>query len=194
MDAEILNRFRAFLNTISPMNDAEWEYLLPNIEVIKLEADEIFHRAGEHSKHLYFILEGTVRKFTQQKADQITNNVYRNQRFVTDLLSAVEQKPSIYSFECLSDAILIKISIAFIDKAFSMLPTYNTIGRVMYQQAFLQESKRLREVLTASPTEQYVAFITEHKELSKQLSQNKIAECLNIVPETLSRIKKKLII
>jgi CRP-like cAMP-binding protein len=81
------------------MNDAEWEYLLPNIEVIKLEADEIFHRAGEHSKHLYFILEGTVRKFTQQKADQITNNIYRNQRFVTDLLSAVEQKPSIYSFE-----------------------------------------------------------------------------------------------
>jgi hypothetical protein len=94
----------------------------------------------------------------------------------------------------LSDTILIKISIAFIDKAFSMLPTYNTIGRVMYQQAFLQESKRLREVLTASPTDQYVAFITEHKELSKHLSQNKIAECLNIVPETLSRIKKKLII
>ncbi|MBN2786831.1 MAG: Crp/Fnr family transcriptional regulator [Paludibacteraceae bacterium] len=153
MDAEILNRFRAFLSNISPMNDAEWEYLLPNIEVLELEKDQIFHQAGEYSKYLYFILEGTVRKFTQQKADQITNNIYRNQRFVTDLLSAVEQKPSIYSFECLSDAILIKISIAFIDKAFSMLPTYNTIGRVMYQQAFLQESKRLREVLTASPTE-----------------------------------------
>jgi hypothetical protein len=113
---------------------------------------------------------------------------------VTDLLSVSEQKPSIYSLECLSDCTLVKLSIEFSEKAFSMSPTFSVVAREMYKQALLQESMRLREVLTVRPTEQYLRFVRENKELSNKLPQNKIAECLNIAPETLSRIKKKLLV
>lgn len=186
--------FRNIVNRFAVLNDAEWEYLVSNLEVITLKKDDIFHKAGNKVEHLFFIISGTVRKFSQQGQTQITNNVFSNQRFVTDLLSVSEQKASIYSFECLCDCVLVKLSIEFSEKAFSMSPTFSIVAREMYKQALLQESLRLREVLTSSPTEQFQRFINENKELSNKLPQNKIAECLNIAPETLSRIKKKLLV
>lgn len=185
--------FRKIVNDFAVLNEAEWEYLVSNLQVLSFKKDDFIHKSGNKTEHLFFLITGTVRKFSQHGENQITNNVYSNQRFVTDLLSVSEQKPSIYSFECLSDTILVKLSIEFSEKAFSLSPTFSTIARNMYQQALLQESLHLREVLTATPTEQYLRFVAEHKELSQRLPQNKIAECLNIVPETLSRIKKKLL-
>ena len=193
MSLETLREFRIILEEIATINNAEWEYLASNLTVLILKKDTLFHEAGNKIEDLFFIIEGTVRKFSQHGETRITNNVYRSQRFITDLLSVSEQKPSIYSFECLSDTKLVKLSLSFSEKAFSMSPTFSHVARVMYQQALLQESMRLREVLTASPTEQYKRFVNEHKELLKHLPQNKIAECLNIAPETLSRIKKKLL-
>ena len=185
--------FRNIVNEYAVLNDAEWEYLVSNLEVLSFKKDDLIHKSGNRIEHLFFLINGTVRKFSQHGEMQITNNVYSNQRFVTDLLSVSEQKPSIYSFECLCDTTLVKLSVEFSEKAFTMSPTFSTIARTMYQQALLQESLRLREVLTATPTEQYLRFVSEHKELSQKLPQNKIAECLNIAPETLSRIKKKLL-
>jgi hypothetical protein len=79
------------------------------------------------------------------------------------------------------------------EKAFSISPKFSILARVMYHQAFLHESLRLREVLISTPTEQYQKFMEEHKELALKLTQTKIAECLNIAPETLSRLRKKLL-
>ncbi len=188
-----LTEFRKIIDNYAALNAAEWEYLMGHLEVMECKKDDLIHQSGTLIKDLFFLINGTVRKFSQHGETQITNNVYSNQRFFTDLLSVSEQSPSIYSFECLNDTTIVRLSIEFSEKAFSMSPTFSTIARRMYQQAFLEESLRLRVVLTKTPTEQYLRFVSENKELSRQLPQNKIADCLNIAPETLSRIKKKLL-
>jgi len=193
MSVRVLNEFRTILSGIASVNDAEWDYIVSHLTVLKLKKDVIFHKAGSKAEHMFFLVNGTVRKFSQQGEKKITHNIYSNQRFLTDLLSVCEQKPSNFSFECLSDTTVVKLTIEFSEKVFSMSPTFATIARIMYQQGFMQESLRLQEVLISTPTEQYLHFARENKELSQQLTQAKIAECLNMAPETLSRIKKKLL-
>lgn len=186
-----LDEFKQIINSIAFINPAEWEYLEQTLSLKKFEKDTMLHNQGEVIKNFFFIISGSVRKYSENPEGQVTHNVYSTRRFVTDLLSVSAQKPSFYSFEALTDTIVVKIELEFINKLFSMSPTYEKIARVLYQQAFIEETARLKEVLTADPQELYSNFAKTHKHLLTELPQTKIAACLNVAPETLSRIKKK---
>lgn len=186
-----LEEFKQIINSIAFINPAEWEYLEQTLTLKKYEKDLMLHNQGEIMKNFFFIISGSIRKYSENSEGQVTHNVYSTRRFVTDLISVGTQKASFYNYEALTDTIVVIIELEFLNKLFSMSPTYEKIARVLYQQAFIEESERLKEVLTADPQELYSNFARTHKHLLTELSQTKIAACLNVAPETLSRIKKK---
>lgn len=69
----------------------------------------------------------------------------------------------------------------------------NKLGRILVEQAYLRKAKREMEFLSKTAEEQYLQLIEQHSQYIQQIPVNKWARYLGIHPESLSRIRRKMI-
>jgi len=62
----------------------------------------------------------------------------------------------------------------------------------MNENLFLKTHNRLTSFLLQSPLERYQRLITERHDLAQRIPQYLIASYLNVKPETISRIRKRI--
>lgn len=67
-------------------------------------------------------------------------------------------------------------------------------GRLFMEAAYVSLAKRYYALYAKTPMERYVDLITEHPQIIQDVPQKQIAEYLQIEPNSLSRIKKKLLL
>jgi hypothetical protein len=69
----------------------------------------------------------------------------------------------------------------------------NQLGRVVTEDLFIKKSNREKDFLTKSAEERYIELLSKRVDIIKMVSVNKIAKYLGIHPDSLSRIRKKII-
>lgn len=67
----------------------------------------------------------------------------------------------------------------------------NQIGRTEVESYYLNKFKREKDFLTKTTDEMYVDLIKNHPHIIQSVPLNKIANYFGILPETLSRIRKR---
>ncbi len=66
-------------------------------------------------------------------------------------------------------------------------------GRLFMESAFVSLAKRYYALYAKTPSERYTDLIAEHPQIEQAVPQKEIAEYLQITPNSLSRIRKKLL-
>lgn len=66
-------------------------------------------------------------------------------------------------------------------------------GRLFMEAAYVSLATRYYALYAKTPMERYVDLINEHPQIVQDVPQKEIAEYLQIVPNSLSRIRKKLL-
>ncbi len=66
-------------------------------------------------------------------------------------------------------------------------------GRLFMESAYISLANRYYALYAKTPADRYIDLITEHPELEQNVPQKEIAEYLQITPNSLSRIRKKLL-
>lgn len=159
----------------------------------KIKKGTIIHAYSEVSNKMYFINQGIVSTTTSLGEIEKTLSFYFPHTFFSAFESAMTKKPSIIQCTAITDCLLEEYSFQDYRKACETSLLINKIGRVELEKSFFKKNQREIDFLTKTKEEMYLDLIKNNPEILQNIPLNKIANYLGILPETLSRIRKRII-
>lgn len=147
---------------------------------------------GERARECYFVVKGCVYSYYLRDGDVKVTDFYTEGQPITPT-SYVDKVPSAYFLECAEDTILALANEERNADLMRNVPRLATIsGQVMQDQMNLQRLK-YDEMIRLTPEERYRKLQDQAPGLLNRVPQYLIASFLGIQPETLSRIRKRLV-
>lgn len=187
-----MNEIRTFIETMAPMNDADWRFFSSKLQHAKLKKNTPLLKIGAIENHLSFIVEGIVRLYIPKEECDLTFGFVFKNEFVTAYDSLLTQRPSAYQIETLTETVLWKISNKDLQEVYEKTNSGNIIGRKMAENKFLIKSKRELSLLNKTAEERYLDLFSERPLLLQQIPLKYIASYIGVTPQALSRIRKRI--
>lgn len=187
-----MNQIRKFIDTISPLNDVDWNFFSSKLKEVKLKKNTVLLKVGKTENYISFISKGIVRLYVPRETSDLTFGFSFENEFVTAYDSLLTQTPSEYQMETLTETILWQISKSDLQEVYKKTKNGNIIGRKMAENLFLIKSKRELSLLSKNAEERYLALFTNRPNLLKQIPLKYIASYIGVTPQALSRIRKRI--
>lgn len=187
MENEILK----YLSKYIPITE-ELEEELSKIEFIKFfTKGTILLEEGEISNECYFIIKGCIRSFYNKDGEEKTTEFYSEEQAVVP--SAYGKKiPSKYNLECIEDTIAGVGTPELEIEMYQKFPQIESLNRALGEAIMAKYQDTFAEFKMASPEERYLALLKNRPDLIQRAPQHQIASYLGIKPESLSRIRKRI--
>lgn len=185
------NEIKKYLSKYIPITK-ELEEELSKIEFIKrFDKGTIILEKGKISNECFFIIKGCIRSFYIKDGEEKTTEFYTEEEAVTP--STYGKKiPSEYYLECIEDTIAgvgtPELEIEFYQK----FPQIQLLNQTLGEAIMAKQQDTFAEFKMASPEERYLALLKYRPDLMQRAPQHQIASYLGIKPESLSRIRKRI--
>ncbi|WP_437372476.1 Crp/Fnr family transcriptional regulator [Maribacter litoralis] len=187
-----LKEISSFFETEYPLNKDGLRKLLSLFKLEKIKRGTQLLSAGTEEKKLCFLNKGVVREYYATSDKETNINFFTEPQFITDLTSFNANTKTKKYQEALSDVELLAID----KSSFRKLLNEYDCGKSFIELSFqrLLRNKELFEYnrLTKSPEELYNELFIYRPNWLEKIPQYHIASYLNITPETLSRIRKRI--
>jgi len=157
-------------------------------------AGEYFIHAGETPFKIAFVLKGLFRYvYTNSKGDEFTKAIIPENNFISSYSAMILNKPSFFAVEALENAQLFEIQ--WIDfKALMEKDVFWVKFLLRFiEKGYITKEKRERDLLLLDAETRYKDFLIEFPGIDQRVKQGIIASYLGIQPETLSRIRRKIV-
>lgn len=176
---------------ISPTQDIQAITSLFKTENIK--KGDFFLQKEKVANKLAFLQDGYIRIFVETPYREITQWVSTPGYFITDLPAFMYNKPSRWNMQALVDCQLLVITKQDYLQIHNILPDWNEVEKHFIIHCFTTLEERIYSHIAMSAEERYQLFFQNNKDLFNQIPPQYIASMLGMTPETLSRIRKKLL-
>ncbi len=186
---EILGQF--FLKNF-PFNKEGLEQLILSFEIELFKKNQILLNANSIDLKLKFIESGFVREFYVTNSKEINIDFYGPNEFSTDLTSFFEGTKTLKCQQCLSNVKVFSLTKRKLDIILKKYHCGHEIVRTSFQKAFAAKEAFERKKITKSADELYKDLQINKPEWLQNIPQYHIASYLNVSPETLSRIRKRI--
>ena len=176
-----------------PLSDSDRKLIDDGFKKEQIAKGDFLLREGGYAKQLYFVENGYVRSFYRKEdGTEKTHWIYSNDEFVTSWYSFFTEKPSFENLQAISEASVYSISTHSYQKLYSDCEGFNTFINSYYQN-LLAELDYLSKVFgQLSAKEKYEFLLGNHPELVRDVKLGYLASLLDISPETLSRVRRKI--
>lgn len=176
---------------------------LPNEELVgfselwelkSYKRNELVVSAGDVPKFSVFVGKGCLRQFWTNEAGEETIVYFAEERhFLGDLPAMRTKTASNFSIQAIEDSELLTLSLENWTKAQTLFPWWIDIHLMGYQKWAARMQQQLADLQSKSGEVRYQALLKERPTLFQRVPQHYIASYLGLSPETLSRIRKKLV-
>jgi CRP-like cAMP-binding protein len=145
------------------------------------------------AQNLYFISNGFVRTFYFDEGNEVTTQVLGRNNFITSFEIFVTHCISIENIQCLSDC-----EVFYITKSdYTMLSNESTFWsgfcKQLYEKTITFHRQRINDLLTLTAEKRYLKLIDKQPEVIQNVPIQYVASYIGVKPESLSRIRKKII-
>lgn len=155
---------------------------------------KFFHlRAGQVCRQMSYVTKGCFRIFTMDAkgGEHILHFAFEDW-LVGNLESMYTGNPSTVYVQAMEDCELLCISKTDIDRMEAQLPKFKDWHLAKQRKAHHATITRLAEVKSLTPEERYLQLIQKHPEICQRIPLQYIASYLDIEPQSLSRMRKRL--
>lgn len=142
---------------------------------------------------IYFLRQGIVEVNINSESEIKILDFFFAHSFFCSYSSLLTHTPSDVQIVAVTECIVEAIRFEDLKKAYHHSLIANQLGRIETERLYLRKVKREKQLLTQSSEAQYLTLLAEHPEVIAQLPVNKISRYLGIRPESLSRIRKRII-
>ena len=153
----------------------------------------IITRYEQVENKMYFIKKGIVILEIMCDEEEKIIDFFNKNSFVCSYTSFILQKPSDVQVVALTDCELEYLQYHELNIAYGSSFEANKLGRLLTEQIYITKSNREKDFLTKSADVRYLELMNQNPELIQLIPVNKIAKYLGIHPESLSRIRRKII-
>lgn len=149
-------------------------------------------RQGEIAQESFFILKGCVRSYTINNGEEKTIDFYIEEDPVLPL-NYGQDVASVHFLECLEDTVAVVSSEEKEEKIISEFPQLKEVCRTLSEVMYEKIQKKFTDFKISTPEERYKLLLLNQPDLLRRIPQYQIAGYLGVKPESLSRIKKRLL-
>lgn len=181
------------INNVVTLTDDEFNCFMSFVQHKELKRRELLLSEGETCHHAYFIDTGCLRYFYNVEGDQHTGQFFFEGNWYCDLDSFLLAQPSRQNIEALEKTKILMIHKTALETLYKEIPKFERFGRIMTENAFIGLRARTEMLANLSPEERYLSLIKHRPKLIERIPQHYIASYLGIKPQSLSRIRKRIL-
>jgi len=189
MTEKLISNIKSIID-LSP-EEVDWIDFLWKIKSIK--KGDFFLAEGEVCKHAGFIVKGLMRYYINHDGEDKTYDFAQENNFICNYESFLPKTPSTKIIQALEDCEILQISYADLQIFYKSIVQAERFGRIVIEQVFLHTLKDLSSFYTDTPEHRYDKFLKEHPGLQQRVSQYHIASYVGVKPQSLSRIRKRIL-
>ena len=176
------------------LTDTEFEKLSDWFVPIKLENKMQFVKEGQVSRNLYFVDSGATHTFIiDKKGDPHTVQFGFEGYWVGDMYSFFSGNSAIFNLETLEPTTLFAMKHVGFEKACEQIPKFEMFFRILVQNGYLSSLQRIAKSFSEDAEQRYLSLIKKQPDLPQRVPQYLVASYLGIKPQSLSRIRQKLV-
>ncbi|WP_136666763.1 Crp/Fnr family transcriptional regulator [Flavobacterium sp. H122] len=145
------------------------------------------------AQNLYFISKGYIRTYYYEEGNEITTQILGKNNFITSFESFVTHSISIENIQCVTDC-----EVLYITKSdYTMLNNESTFWsafcKQLYEKTITFHRQRINDLLTLTAEKRYLKLLDKQPEVIQNVPIQYVASYIGVKPESLSRIRKKII-
>lgn len=153
-----------------------------------------FHtNLGARHGRLSFIKSGYIRIYRQADKKEVTQWISSPGEFVTDLNSLMFDQTARWNIEALTDCELYTMDHSTYKNVLQYTKNWSEIEKLFIAKCFMTIEDRVFSFISMTAEERYEFLCEAKPELLQHIPLQYIASMLGMTPETLSRIRKKII-
>ena len=189
MEDELLG----LLSKFPSLNKEEVKAIGENIIVRSVKKGTILLKEGGISKECYSLLTGCVRQYYIKDGEEKTTAFFTEGQAVASFTSYINQIPAKHYLVCAEDC---SLTVGRKDKDIQMIekfPKLEPIIRSEMEKNAGIAQEEMATFISSSPEERYLNLIENRPKLLNRVPQHQIASFLGMKPESLSRLRKRIV-
>ncbi|HEY9047100.1 MAG TPA: Crp/Fnr family transcriptional regulator [Ohtaekwangia sp.] len=184
--------FRKFNEKVS-LTAEEQEQIKPYLTLKKLRKKQYLLQEGDICKAIAFVEKGSLREYSVDNGTEHIIQFALEGWTISDLFSFLTGEPATYNIDALEDSELVLVTKSAHEELLKVLPKYETYIRLQITNAYIALQRRLTTIISLPIEERYTIFTEMYPDIVQRVPQHMIASYMGLTPETLSRMRKKMI-
>ena len=187
------NKIVKYFSKITTLNQDEAKALEEGMVVTNLKKNTFLIKEGQTSIDTYFILEGCLRQYCVIDGEEKTTNFFTEGQWVISLNGLTQNTPSFHNLVCMEETSLVIGNEQKAQELFKKFPRFETLARVVVEKSFAEQQQLMTSYHTDTPEQRYLKLLKSRPDLFQKVSQYHMASYIGVKPESLSRIRKRII-
>lgn len=188
-----MNNLKTHLAANWKLTEEEVSIFLSAFDLITLEKGETFSLPGTVCNQIGLIQSGLMKcVLVESEKEVIFEFAYENS-FIADYYSFLTGTPSTKLISCLEPTTAYVITRQKLTELSSKYAFMERMSMITNEQLFVRMHEKLTSLLLDSAMTRYQKLIMARQDLAQRIPQYLLASYLNVKPETISRIRKRLV-
>jgi CRP-like cAMP-binding protein len=149
-------------------------------------------KEGQKSNNSYFVLKGCIRKYYTIDGEEKTTAFFTEMEALTPHC-VISKTPSEYYISCIEDSILLVSDSDMEEEINKKFPKFEIMCRILSEELLAKQQIDFDEFKTSSPEQRYLNLLQKRPDLLQRVPQHQLASYLGIKPQSLSRVRARLI-
>jgi len=189
------------------MQDILFEFISKYISLTEEEKNallslDLFHsvkkgtdllKEGQNTQNSFFVLKGCIRSYYIKDGEEKTTAFYAEMEALTPPC-VINKTPSDYYISCIEDCILLISNTDMSEVVNSKFPKFEIMCMKFSEELLAKEKMDFDEFKTSSPEQRYLNLIQKRPDLIQRVPQHQLASYLGIKPQSLSRLRARLLV
>ncbi|GAA4808836.1 Crp/Fnr family transcriptional regulator [Olivibacter ginsenosidimutans] len=190
----LYQRLRENIAATITINQEQMDLILKYFKWYEVKKNKIILSAGETNQWMNFVGYGCLRIFfIKDDGQEVTRYLAFEHMFATGLASFITQQPSFEYLQAMEDTQLLRISRTDFYYLLSIIPAWEKFFRDYLSDAYINNLEIFHRETTKDAEDRYRELLHKYPTVVQRLPNKIIASYLNMSPETLSRMKRKIL-
>lgn len=184
-------KIRVLISNFKILNEEEVEIIIEKTIVDEFKKGSILLKEGQIPTKCYMVVEGCVREYLIKDGEEKSTAFFMEGDTFTP--HSRDSKPSKHYWECVEDCILTISNQSFEEEIRAALPRLDVVFQKIAIEKINNAKEEWSQFVTSSPEERYLNLLETKPVLLNRIPQHQIASYLGMKPQSLSRIRKRLV-
>lgn len=181
-----------FISKYITLTEEEKDALL-SLDLFRLiKKGTILLTQGQKSKDSYFVLKGCIRVYYIIDGEEKTTAFYtENDAFTPHCV--VNKLPSDYFITCVEDSVILVSNEEMGERINAKFPKFEIMCRLLSEELLAKKQIDFDTFKISSPEKRYLNLLEKRPDLIQRVPQHQLASFLGIKPQSLSRLRARIL-
>ena len=181
-----------FISSYISLTEEEKNAILSLDTFRTVKKGTILLKEGQQSQESYFVIKGCIRKYYITDGEEKTTAFYTEMEGLTPHC-VTTNAPSEYFISCVEDSILTVATPDIGEEINAQFPKFEIMCRLLSEELLAKQQINFDEFKTSSPEQRYLNLQQNRPDLIQRVPQHQLASFLGIKPQSLSRLRSRIL-